>query len=324
MFPTIVATYLPTHRYLNDSTGPKIVCRGGNETLTPTSRWGVVLFQTVAFITQETVKSGRRGLLAVLGSVGGAYSIIFTFAALAYKFMWVIRARNGWTGRVRGVGDVESLQSGFNGSFVAPTGTGSGTTGVACGGDAPAGLRGGSPPWGSSSEPPHSQHGHWWTRARNSIFGISPGHEPNAHGATSAQIQSPVLEGPGPGSSTASRLVSPGLGLYNRWTSCFDVGSHEDSESVSNRPARTYNYTAICRSKLLRLRPRLRRKSSVVSQRAQAELPQLRTGGSQVGSTLGNIQVAANCVGPTPRTHKPDQASNICFVAVSRRASSST
>jgi hypothetical protein len=89
-------------RYFNDGESQMIKCRNGNIPLNSTSRWGVVLFQTVAFVSNETVTSGRRGLLSVLGSVGGAYSLIFTFFAILYKLLWFWRMRNGWDATVMG------------------------------------------------------------------------------------------------------------------------------------------------------------------------------------------------------------------------------
>jgi hypothetical protein len=157
----------PSSRYLNDSGVEKFVCREGNITLSADSRWGVVLFQTVAFISQSTVVSGRRGLLAVLGSVGGAYSIIFTFAAIVYKALWLLRIRKGWTGT-------------FVGRGRGGDGAGSGPDMLREWGGAagnPAALGTGAGNWNAfpvATSSKQSRGGGVWRRARTSLFGISP------------------------------------------------------------------------------------------------------------------------------------------------------
>ena len=156
-------------RYLNDSGSEKFVCREGNITLGPTTRWGVVLFQTVAFVSHATVVSGRRGLLAVLGSVGGAYSIIFTFAALLYKFLWFLRARNGWTDTVRDAPRASlKAQDQWQADPVPATAAG---TGAEPARDTPA-----TPATNAL-----------WHHARKSLFGISP----VTAGLTKKQSRSP-------------------------------------------------------------------------------------------------------------------------------------
>lgn len=77
--------------------GAYLRCRGGNFTIGPNDIWGVSLVQTQEFTVVTTISSSRRGLLSILGSIGGAYSIVFTVCAIVYKCMWTIRASKGWT-----------------------------------------------------------------------------------------------------------------------------------------------------------------------------------------------------------------------------------
>ena len=138
------------------------------------SRWGVVLFQTVAFISQTTVVSGQRGLLAVLGSVGGAYSIIFTFAAIVYKGLWLLRARKGWTDTVvdrrtrrggggsgGGGGGLDTLRE-WDGALGTGPGTGAGNWNAVAVATSSTRKQSSGPAGGGV-----------WRRARNSLFGIS-------------------------------------------------------------------------------------------------------------------------------------------------------
>ena len=105
--------------------------------------------------------------MAVLGSVGGAYSIIFTFAAIVYKGLWLLRARKGWTGtfvdRRRGGdgggGDPDILREwGGAAGNAAALGTGAGNWDVVT----------------VATSSKQSSGGGVWRRARNSLFGISP------------------------------------------------------------------------------------------------------------------------------------------------------
>ncbi len=52
-------------------------CRGGNFTIGPHDIWGISLVQTQEFTVVTTISSSRRGLLSMLGSIGGAYSIVY-------------------------------------------------------------------------------------------------------------------------------------------------------------------------------------------------------------------------------------------------------
>jgi hypothetical protein len=62
--------------------GPHLRCVSGNVSITNRTRWGVVLLQTKDIIVVTTVTSGRRGLLSLLGSLGGAYQILCVCACV--------------------------------------------------------------------------------------------------------------------------------------------------------------------------------------------------------------------------------------------------
>ena len=52
-------------------------CRFGNIPLTSQSSWGVLLVQNKDITLQTVISSGKRGLLSIVGSIGGAYSILY-------------------------------------------------------------------------------------------------------------------------------------------------------------------------------------------------------------------------------------------------------
>lgn len=107
--------------FMNESaTGGKayLRCRGGNFTVGPGDLWGVSLVQIQDFTVVTTVSSSKRGLLGVLGSIGGAYSIVFTVCALVYKCMWSVRASRGWTPEYEGAAR-SALQTSTSGKRVS-------------------------------------------------------------------------------------------------------------------------------------------------------------------------------------------------------------
>jgi hypothetical protein len=52
-------------------------CRAGDYPIGPDDVWGVCVVQVQEFTVLTTVNSSRRGILGVLGSIGGAYSIVY-------------------------------------------------------------------------------------------------------------------------------------------------------------------------------------------------------------------------------------------------------
>jgi hypothetical protein len=55
----------------------QVRCAFGNLTLGSRTRWGLSLIQVNDLTVVREVSSGRRGLLSVLGSIGGAYQILW-------------------------------------------------------------------------------------------------------------------------------------------------------------------------------------------------------------------------------------------------------